>query len=114
VLEGLGWSIVRTWSTDWYFDPVREAEKLDAKLRGLLEQDRTRNPAEFSAGQATEPTEAEEAVEHASGRRGQRHASGEWQLFTGSWLERASSAGNEHAHVIGFGRFGRSCRTPAK
>ena len=34
VLEGLGWSIVRTWSTDWYFDPVREAEKLDARLPG--------------------------------------------------------------------------------
>ena len=28
VLEGLGWSLYRIWSTDWFEDPRRETEKL--------------------------------------------------------------------------------------
>ena len=42
VLEGLGWEFHRVWSTDWFNDPRREAEKLrqriDARLQELVEQ----------------------------------------------------------------------------
>jgi very-short-patch-repair endonuclease len=38
VLEGLGWKLHRIWSTDWWIDPERELERLDAALRAAIEQ----------------------------------------------------------------------------
>lgn len=35
VLRGLGWDIVRVWSTDWFGNPSRETEKLVKKLEEL-------------------------------------------------------------------------------
>ena len=35
VLYGLGWDIVRVWSTDWFANPARETEKLVKKLEEL-------------------------------------------------------------------------------
>jgi len=35
VLRGLGWDIVRVWSTDWFEDPARETDKLAKKLQEL-------------------------------------------------------------------------------
>lgn len=46
VLRGLGWQIERVWSTDWWVDRVGTLEKLDAKLRGLLETSRTKRAEE--------------------------------------------------------------------
>ncbi|MAW61397.1 MAG: DNA helicase [Planctomycetes bacterium] len=37
VLEGLGWKLLRIWSTDWWVDPAGSVEKLDQDLRRLLE-----------------------------------------------------------------------------
>lgn len=36
VLEGLGWKLHRVWSTDWWNDPDREIQKLEAALNGSL------------------------------------------------------------------------------
>lgn len=33
ILEGLGWSLHRIWSTDWWTDPERELDKLETALR---------------------------------------------------------------------------------
>lgn len=52
VLEGLGWNLLRVWSTDWFVDPEREIERLDASLRALLEVDLASRAV---AGTATEP-----------------------------------------------------------
>ena len=38
VLRGLGWTIVRVWSTDWFDDPNRETEKLANRLQELRGQ----------------------------------------------------------------------------
>lgn len=38
VLEGLGWTIARIWSTDWFRDPQREAERIAAMVHGQLER----------------------------------------------------------------------------
>jgi hypothetical protein len=38
VLRGLGWTIVRVWSTDWFDDPNRETEKLAKRLQELRGQ----------------------------------------------------------------------------
>ena len=40
VLRGLGWTIFRVWSTDWWFDAQEAAEKLCGELEGALETSR--------------------------------------------------------------------------
>ncbi|MDT1062178.1 DUF4011 domain-containing protein [Paracoccus sp. CPCC 101403] len=45
VLEGLGWTIFRIWSTDWFRHPVEAAARVDAALRQALEADRARRAA---------------------------------------------------------------------
>jgi very-short-patch-repair endonuclease len=42
VLEGLGWKLIRVWSTDWWHDPAGEMKKLKAALPALPEIDGTR------------------------------------------------------------------------
>ena len=37
VLEGLGWKLIRIWSTDWWFDPQRELDRVDRSLHALEE-----------------------------------------------------------------------------
>jgi superfamily I DNA and/or RNA helicase/very-short-patch-repair endonuclease len=36
-LERFGWNIHRVWSTDWFRDPTREASRVAAKVRKLME-----------------------------------------------------------------------------
>lgn len=45
VLEGLGWSILRVWSTDWFRTPTAALDRLDAALHALLERDRAAREA---------------------------------------------------------------------
>ncbi|WP_442866786.1 AAA domain-containing protein [Agrobacterium sp. ST15.13.015] len=42
ILERLGWNIHRVWSTDWFDDPRREAERLRAAIGARLEQLKTK------------------------------------------------------------------------
>ena len=37
VLEGLGWTLYRVWSTDWFRNPVAEAERLREAIEAQLE-----------------------------------------------------------------------------
>ncbi len=46
VLRGLGWEILRVWSTDWWAQADRQVERLDSTLRALLEQSRAKRAAE--------------------------------------------------------------------
>lgn len=39
-LRDLGWKIVRVWSTDWWTDPQGALERLDSRLREILEESR--------------------------------------------------------------------------
>ena len=41
VLEDLGWTILRVWSTDWFRIPLDVADRLHDKLKQLLEEDRS-------------------------------------------------------------------------
>ena len=58
VLEGLGWNILRVWSTEWFRNRKIVAERLNEKLRALLEDDRARRAKEeeVSAQNQVEPT----------------------------------------------------------
>lgn len=49
VLEGLGWKILRVWSTQWFRATAQTLDALDLALRELLEQDREARVATESA-----------------------------------------------------------------
>lgn len=57
VLRGLGWDILRVWSTDWWFDPAGCAERLHAGLNDLLNDSRARRAAEQEAAKAEHQAE---------------------------------------------------------
>ena len=40
ILAGLGWNLVRVWSTDWWVDKWSSLDRLDAELGSLLERSR--------------------------------------------------------------------------
>jgi len=52
VLEGLGWDILRVWSTDWFRNPSTVVERLHDKLEKLLAENRA---ARAEAETALEP-----------------------------------------------------------
>lgn len=59
VLEGLGWNLLRVWSTDWFVDQARETERLHAQLESILEDKRQLlKSATHSSLALTEPAEA--------------------------------------------------------
>lgn len=64
VLEGLGWKILRIWSTDWFRAPEATITRIDGSLRALLETDRERR-AEEGARQDAVGAEAPVADEMA-------------------------------------------------
>ena len=68
VLEGLGWSIWRIWSTDWYNDPDGEADKLVGFLgRRTAYLDSTRPARAEAVVEATPSIEAAPAGEELPG-----------------------------------------------
>lgn len=52
VLRGLGWEIVRIWSTDWWVDRAGTLEKIDARLNELLATSRTHRAEEAARAAA--------------------------------------------------------------
>ncbi len=61
VLRGLGWEIVRVWSTDWWIDPAGTLDRLDARLQAQLTAQR-----EQRTKQAEREAEAEHLAQAAS------------------------------------------------
>ncbi|MCB2188755.1 MAG: DUF3320 domain-containing protein [Deltaproteobacteria bacterium] len=63
VLRGLGWSIVRVWSTDWWVDRANSAEKLDKRLKETLaadQREQERKQRERQAQTEAKPPEPKE------------------------------------------------------
>ena len=58
VLEGLGWTIHRIWSTDWFRNPDREMERVENAVRLAAEKARRARPAIVRAGTEREPSES--------------------------------------------------------
>jgi very-short-patch-repair endonuclease len=52
VLRGLGWNILRVWSTDWWFDAKGCAERLHENLEALLQDSRERRSSDDAAAEA--------------------------------------------------------------
>ena len=57
VLRGLGWQILRVWSTDWWVNPGGTLERVHEGLTALLEQDRQRRAEEATALEAQQNTD---------------------------------------------------------
>lgn len=55
ILEQLGWRLLRLWSTDWFIDPAPCLDRLDCRLRDLLEQDRSQPKVEAEPVPVTTP-----------------------------------------------------------
>nr|WP_231867410.1 DUF3320 domain-containing protein [Acetobacter malorum] len=70
VLENLGWTILRIWSTDWWTNAQRECDRLDKALHALLTKIREERAAQEEEERAraallpaeTDPAEAQEAA----------------------------------------------------
>lgn len=50
ILEGLGWTLLRIWSTDWWIDKERAADRLHALIEERLEADRLAKAERPAAG----------------------------------------------------------------
>ena len=62
VLRGLGWELVRVWSTDWWIDPRGTLERVHAQLDALLVADRQQQRVDQLAHAAAEAAIAEAAA----------------------------------------------------
>jgi very-short-patch-repair endonuclease len=63
VLEGLGWRILRIWSTDWWTNAVREADRLHVALQGVLSETRAGQQIEQSTAEVTQIDEVSPETE---------------------------------------------------
>jgi very-short-patch-repair endonuclease len=68
VLRGLGWEIVRIWSTDWWVDRAGTLDKVHAALEGLLERSREKRSKQQEREAAS--VEAAEAIARARAEAG--------------------------------------------
>ncbi|WP_213877880.1 DUF4011 domain-containing protein [Pseudomonas sp. dw_358] len=55
ILQGLGWNLLRVWSTDWWVDKEGALQRLHGALNALLETSRQNLPAALPAPLADEP-----------------------------------------------------------
>lgn len=58
ILEGLGWNLVRIWSTDWWINKERAADRLHERIQAVLAVDRGRTAEHEAAAEravAVEP-----------------------------------------------------------
>ena len=65
VLENLGWSLVRLWSTDYFIDAKSAIDKIDTELTNLLERWR-QSLTEMSEGENSEPEDSSREISESS------------------------------------------------
>ena len=69
VLRGLGWSILRIWSPDWWYDRTGTLDKVDAALNALLETGRREAAEREAVERAAEEARIEAEQRDADRRR---------------------------------------------
>ena len=65
VLENLGWSLVRLWSTDYFIDAKSAIDRIDTELTNLLERWR-QSLTEMSEGENSEPEDSSRKISESS------------------------------------------------
>jgi very-short-patch-repair endonuclease len=73
ILEGLGWRLVRVWSTDWWVDKAGALGRLHRELMEILQESRERHKAEEEA--ATRRAEQERVEREAEAAKKAAEAS---------------------------------------
>ena len=67
VLRGLGWEILRIWSTDWWVNPGGTLERIHLALTQLLENDRSREqPQQQQQQQQQQQSETDQLAQQAN------------------------------------------------
>jgi hypothetical protein len=119
VLRGLGWQIVRVWSTDWWVNPGGTLERVHEGLTVLLEQDRQRRAEEAAqdpqqdaadAAGGNEPAPDPLAVDEAAAaiaRAAERAAAADDAAAPDAQYARAASAERLAAPALGDAPAGR-------
>ncbi|ODM48656.1 DNA helicase [Ruegeria sp. PBVC088] len=69
VLENLGWTIFRIWSTDWFRNPAAVVERINAALTAHLEMDRIKRAEKDAARKAMRPEQQDEVTEVSNDRQ---------------------------------------------
>jgi very-short-patch-repair endonuclease len=113
VLRGLGWDIVRVWSTDWFEDPARETDKLAKKLEELrlrprVGYDEHSDLADiFLDGQgaptADRPSTAEEPRTDTESARGEIHVPEQGSIEGAEVLEGTPTIGKPTGSLLNDG-----------
>lgn len=93
VLRGLGWEILRVWSTDWWIDRIGTLERVQQALEILLERSRA------SRARSQEAEEASRAAEAAIARA-QEEQSQFVQIVDESRRQSTSPAGRTTADTV--------------
>ena len=70
VLEGLGWTFCRIWSTDWFNDRAAEIDRVEAAYRAALAKCDAAIPASVSSRVAMADVALPSVREHIASRRG--------------------------------------------
>ena len=73
VLEGLGWSIIRIWSTDWFRNAATVNDRVHDELEQLLEADRKQPAAKDVRGPAEVPTGGDDVAGEAEPQANRDH-----------------------------------------
>lgn len=68
ILERLGWNLIRIWSTDFFLNPQRVLERVDAALKRLLDQDRAETARALADAEAK--ARADERSEQSANAEG--------------------------------------------
>ena len=77
VLEGLGWSLLRVWSTDWWENRGRCCELLDQELNELLARSRKQDGAPEPAPEESDQQENDAGASDAGSNNGAAGADSE-------------------------------------
>ncbi|WP_456269651.1 DUF3320 domain-containing protein [Kushneria sp. AK178] len=95
VLENLGWTILRIWSTDWFRNPDMVVDRMHTALTEHLEADRERRAAEETARELVARKETGEAIDcttHvAQENSASSNSSVDKQVPESTWKEAAST-----------------------
>ncbi|MBL6459278.1 DUF3320 domain-containing protein [Belnapia sp. T6] len=70
VLEGLGWRILRIWSTDWWTNAQRETDRVHMALTGLLETTRQARAVDAPPCEAGQPAADSAELAESAAERG--------------------------------------------
>ena len=98
ILEGLGWKLLRVWSTEWWFNRERAVEHLHLAIVAALEENR-RLRSELVVASDFEP-QIDEAPVFAEQEDGVEHASNKAREYARSPSARQDFARNDKEPVL--------------